>query len=80
MSRPISSLRRQRWSRLPDLAGPLYGDKANSLIFDTRRIERLPDWRCEVSLVAAPRSGGSRKRASATDMRRMGRWMPWSTA
>ena len=36
---------------LADLAGPLYGDKANSLIFDTHRIEALvPDWRCEVSL------------------------------
>lgn len=64
----------------PDLAGPLYGDKANSLIFDTRRIEALvPGWRCRVSLAdgveAAWRVSAARQQAgyvpdSALDARR----------
>ena len=36
---------------VPDWEGPLLGDKANTLRFDTRRIEALTGgWRCELSL------------------------------
>ena len=35
----------------PSWEGPLLGDKSNSMIFDTHKIQRLAsDWRCEVSL------------------------------
>ena len=35
----------------PSWEGPLLGDKSNSMIFDTAKIEGLAgDWRCEVSL------------------------------
>ena len=35
----------------PSWEGPLLGDKSNSMIFDTQKIQRLAgDWRCEVSL------------------------------
>ena len=35
----------------PSWEGPLLGDKSNSMIFDTEKIQRLAgDWRCDVSL------------------------------
>ena len=35
----------------PSWEGPLLGDKSNTLIFDTRKVERLAGgWRCEISL------------------------------
>ena len=35
----------------PSWEGPLLGDKSNSMIFDTQKIQHLAgDWRCEISL------------------------------
>lgn len=36
---------------LPELEGPLYGDKANSMQFDNARVQgQVPGWQCEISL------------------------------